>query len=653
MLMDNDIIITTTFSQGAVFYAGETVSCTISFTSSPHKNKTKDMNGLNHSRTRSLSSFYSSDTSKLLINNKPTLHEVESLTVLNSPLSRKASLSSLASSTLSFLTASTIFTTNAKEPEPLNENPIKDWKDATDTQILQQEQLLKEEDSNQLDKAIELVDDEYDDDNQSSTDTQSLYTESRRSSIDSLAFSIPPPLPQSSPRRQNHLSLHRLSMGVLRSSSLVINANPAYITPEHLLWGFAQVIGQFTSDPTLINRNIFAPLKTKTMYHPFGTAAIGGGGGCMVLTHSEKSNFKKEPHLKHPVFSTPPSILFIDKTLAQGETITLIGTQKSSSRHTSSTQDHIVQVPFRVLNYVSEDGQRPIYDLLTPEIHFKDQALIEKVRELKNSSIYTNNKQRKKALNGDLQRLDREKRHLNFKNYIDELLKKIASNDPTHHSMQRENDLYDRNIDICKNEESKSNGIYKETCHETIKRITNTSKRATFDICKSNKRVAQFHLLKTYYRLGEPIQGVIDFENAAISTFQVTIFLESNEIVDDSLSQRQPHYIARVSRKRHAEHHVFCKNNKRISFSLSVPALESPEFQTTGLKYQYYLKLEFIIGKNGISSHTSTDKYHTYNQIPDGVKVNHFDCKIPIHILGASNGHLNNLFGGPHISTIQ
>lgn len=48
--------------------------------------------------------------------------------------------------------------------------------------------------------------------------------------------------------------------------------------PENLIWGFAQVVGQFVVDPTLINNNEFAPLKQRTMYRPQGTG-FGGGGG--------------------------------------------------------------------------------------------------------------------------------------------------------------------------------------------------------------------------------------------------------------------------------------------------------------------------------------------------------------------------------------
>jgi hypothetical protein len=56
---------------------------------------------------------------------------------------------------------------------------------------------------------------------------------------------------------------------------------------EHLLWGSAQVVGQFVVDPTLINNNEFAPLKQRTMYRPQG-AGFGGGGGLWNGKHDSK-----------------------------------------------------------------------------------------------------------------------------------------------------------------------------------------------------------------------------------------------------------------------------------------------------------------------------------------------------------------------------
>lgn len=43
-----------------------------------------------------------------------------------------------------------------------------------------------------------------------------------------------------------------------------------------------------------------------------------------------------------------------------------------------------------------------------------------------------------------------------------------------------------------------------------------------FDICKNNQRVAQLHLTKTSYRLGEAVLGVLDFEHAVLPTYEVS-----------------------------------------------------------------------------------------------------------------------------------
>jgi hypothetical protein len=106
--------VTTSFSQGATFYAGETVACTISFTYSVQA-PTTEANGMpikNQSRPHSWSALEKAHDQrrKSLINSKTFVYEVESLALANIPPSRKLSLNSLASSTFSYLTGSTALT---------------------------------------------------------------------------------------------------------------------------------------------------------------------------------------------------------------------------------------------------------------------------------------------------------------------------------------------------------------------------------------------------------------------------------------------------------------------------------------------------------------------------------------------------------------
>ncbi|KAI8886787.1 Rgp1-domain-containing protein [Backusella circina FSU 941] len=599
------ISVTTSFSQGAVFYAGETVDCTIAFTHSPSKRQSRS---------------YSLNIPPDGYHSPPAIEHFQP--------QRKLSLSSLASSTYSFFTSPPL----TKEPESLDTT-------TTNTKEWKEEPLSSPTPSlvdMQMNDTIELDNVE--------TPRSSVDYNSQRSSIDSYASSI------QQQHYHNQSSLHRLSILQRSSSNASLYSRPC----EQLLWGFAQVIGQFVADPALIDSKQFKPLKSKTMYHPFGSGI--GGGGAMLL--SKQESHKKKDSNTTPVFSTPPSVLFVDLNLAPGETVKysykltlpqdippsyrgksmrfnyhlVVGTQRSSG-----SQGHVVHVPFRVLNYISDKGTRPVYDLMSPVVHYRDQAIIE--------TVQPNRTLKKKKKLKDTKIDEQEK--LDFMNYIDGLLDKTTANKSVHKIMQRENDLF-------KDEQQEQ-----ESCKQIIARMANISKRATFDICKGNQRVAQLHLVKSLHRLGEPILGLVDFEGATLPTFQLSILLESNEIVDSSLSIKQPQHIARVSRKRHAEHHSYCRHDKSMTFSLTVPSSESPEFQTSKSKYkyiclklQYYLKLEFITGQqdyNDFDPISDNNKSHHHYEKQSRVPVTHFDCQIPLRIFGSS--HLS--FHGEHKFTVQ
>lgn len=70
------------------------------------------------------------------------------------------------------------------------------------------------------------------------------------------------------------------------------------------------------------------------------------------------------------------------------------------------------------------------------------------------------------------------------------------------------------------------------------------------------------------------------------------------------------------------------------------------------MKLQYYLKLEFITAENSLFD-LETHKEHTNSISYDEIQASNFDCQIPIHIFGSSNGSNNNIFSGPHMFTAQ
>ncbi|CAJ0762493.1 7725_t:CDS:2 [Entrophospora sp. SA101] len=329
---------------------------------------------------------------------------------------------------------------------------------------------------------------------------------------------------------------------------------------ETLLWGFAQIVGQFTVDASLIKSIEFEPLKTKTMYRPASGNGAGGavGGGTLGIFSPNSMNQSSLADLQEradsksiPVFSTPPSILFYTyesrlpndlPPTHRGKAIKfyynlIIGTHRGLMNH----QSHIVQLPFRVFNYVSEDGSRPVYDLMNPVVIYKDEAVITFKEDMPKPKLV-------------------------------------------------------------------------------------------------KKRVAQLCLLKTSYRLGDIVTGIVNFNGAVIPSFQVSITLENSEIVESSIAKRPQNQISRQTRKVHGEHHEFCLNSERISFSISIPTHATPDFSTTGVKLQWGIRLEFITGPKGhvpLVTLTADERHHYYQAVED-VRVETFDCFIPIKVYPTS-----------------
>lgn len=416
------------------------------------------------------------------------------------------------------------------------------------------------------------------------------------------------------------------------------------IKTEHLLCGFVQVVGSFVVDQSLINVNEFDSLK---QYN----SPQGGLGGGLV----KSDTFMDTRTL--PVFSTAPSILFIDLDLEPGETkqytyktslphdippshrgkavrfnyYLVVGAQRASSQ-TKFNQGQVAQIRFRILNHVSENGSRPIYDLMNP-IVLKDQAVVDEVKPDEETKHTSNS--RKSVLE--------EKKA--FTDYVNELLE---NNKKSRQEMtRRESEAYEE-----RNEGIEVDGLGR-SCSQIVSRVTHSSRKAMYDIYKNNQRVAKLHLIKTAHRLGEPIMGILDFNEATLPTYKISIFLESCEVVQDTIALRTQQHIARASRKTHSDFHSFSLGNKRLSFSLPIPATSSPDFQTTGVSLKYYLKFEFITGLDVPFIPINTDEKHRHHQCLQDVEVSTFDCQIPITIYGSPGGQDRALFGRPHTFKVQ
>ncbi|KAF8983918.1 hypothetical protein BGZ46_009269 [Entomortierella lignicola] len=410
---------------------------------------------------------------------------------------------------------------------------------------------------------------------------------------------------------------------------------------ESLLWGSIQVVGQFMVDGSFIQQQGFESLKTKTMYRPTGSSGGGAiGGGTLGTVNTSDWRDRANASRLFPVFSTPPSILFVDLQLAPGESISytyqidmpadlppshrgktirfaynlVVGVQRGSV-HTPAKS---VQLPFRLYNNISELGTRPVYDLMSPVILHKDTAISNVVGQERTIEKSNDNPQQGRK---------------QFEDYVAELIKNIKPNDEEFNPTQAR-ELTRRESDAYKDEEA----ILSRTCLEKVALLSRSTSAASYDICKNNVPVAKLSLIKTRFKLGETVHGVLSFSVRKIPTYQISITLETIEAIEPTYACRSAAQTAKLTRRIHAELHESCIDTMRTSFALCIPPTATPEFKTSTLTLKWCIRVEFITGlaDQPRFKMTSVDERRSQYQAVESLPTESFDCTVPIQVYPTS-----------------
>ncbi|KAG0051221.1 hypothetical protein BGZ83_003972 [Gryganskiella cystojenkinii] len=460
---------------------------------------------------------------------------------------------------------------------------------------------------------------------------------STRSSMQSVRGPFQHQFYQETPTRRSSVMSTYSTVG---SSRLLHNQGTK---KETLLWGSVQVMGQFMVDGSFIRQQGFESLKSKTMYRTMGSSGGGAiGGGTLGTVGASDWRDRANANRLFPVFSTPPSILFVDLQLAPGESTSytyqielpsdlppshrgktirfaynlVLGVQRGSV-HTPAKN---VQIPFRLYNNISELGTRPTYDLMSPVILHKDTAI---------SGLVGQSRASEKTI--DNPKLARRQ----FEDYVDELLRNIQpvsdeqELDPAH-----TRELTRRESDAYKDEEE----VHSHTCLEKVALLSRSASSASYDICKNNVPVAKLSLIKTRFKLGETVHGVISFTSREIPTYQISVTLETVEAIEPNYACRSAVQTAKLTKRVHAELHESCIDTMRTSFSLCIPPTATPEFKTSTLTLKWYLRVEFITGPANQARFkmTSVDERRSQYQAVEALSTESFDCSVPIQVYPTS-----------------
>ncbi|KAF9359288.1 hypothetical protein BGX26_012668 [Mortierella sp. AD094] len=429
---------------------------------------------------------------------------------------------------------------------------------------------------------------------------------STRSSMQSVRGPFHPQMYASPSRRSSIMSNYSVS------SPRSLQSQGQGSKKESLLWGSVQVVGQFMVDGSFIQQQSFESLKTKTMYRPTGSSGGGaiGGGTLGTVNTSDWRDRANTYQIEIPA-DLPPS--HRGKTIRFAYNLVL-GVQRGSV-HTPAKS---VQLPFRLYNNISEQGTRPVYDLMSPVILHKDTAISNVVGQERPTEKANDNSQQERK---------------QFEDYVAELIKNIKPNGEEFSPTQAR-ELTRRESDAYKDEET----VLSRTCLEKVALLSRSTSAASYDICKNNVPVAKLSLIKTRFKLGETVHGVISFTAREIPTYQISVTLETIEAIEPTYACRSAAQTTKLTKRIHAELHESCIDTMRTSFALCIPPTATPEFKTSTLTLKWCIRVEFITGPADQPRFkmTSVDERRSQYQAVESLPTESFDCTVPIQVYPTS-----------------
>ncbi|CAM1504808.1 Fc.00g023990.m01.CDS01 [Cosmosporella sp. VM-42] len=480
------------------------------------------------------------------------------------------------------------------------------------------------------------------------------------------------------PARGQSRSLRR-SLGMM---------SPQLRMPESLMMGYAQIQGSFTLDGSLVSLGPFELVKKK--------AIVGGQGGGVVGLESAKrdsglfksfgwgsisnslgdflgggelSSIKEMRGVANsksvPLLTTPQSILFVDLQLAPGESqmyeytfrlprglppthrgkaikisySLVVGTQRAGGA--KEQQVRSVEVPFRVLGSVNSHGEILGHDLMNPYILLRDQAQV-KSRKGEKEPKSNGLSHPPSSMN-------------NFLLYVEDLVHRPRDESgsillsPTAPVSRRPSAF----------EEATT---AQDAIHLAIMRSNMASggqqSPNRFEIARNGQRVGVVMLTRPAYRLGEAVTMAIDFTDADIPCYAIHATLETSEKVDPSLAIRSESSIHRVTRKVYVSSSEATLYSRRVMFSPTIPITATPEFATTGVSFDWKIRVEFVVPSQGTDSPGFGDPQAPHpllEQISQDEKgglvlvamenlfCESFDIEVPLRVYGAVGTGLERL----------
>ncbi|KAJ2844565.1 Golgi membrane exchange factor (Ric1p-Rgp1p) subunit [Coemansia erecta] len=135
-----------------------------------------------------------------------------------------------------------------------------------------------------------------------------------------------------------------------------------------------------------------------------------------------------------------------------------------------------------------------------------------------------------------------------------------------------------------------------EVSKANIQNICRRRAPVSFSLSQEGCTLASVWLPKRTFQLGDMVAGRVDIHHAGlIRVYQISIWLESIELVGNQFANYEPAQTEELTRKVFAEHHGFCRGNSTVGFSLATSPSAASSFESQLVSNVWQLRIELII----------------------------------------------------------
>lgn len=193
-----------------------------------------------------------------------------------------------------------------------------------------------------------------------------------------------------------------------------------------------------------------------------------------------------------------------------------------------------------------------------------------------------------------------------------------------------------------------------EVAVDFLEDLTSRRRPSYYNVTHQSGRVVRFCLLKSCFRLGEDIVGLLDFSGATVPCVQYSVTLQSEELVSAAASASGERLLSTLG---HCRQHAFCLHLRTTHLHLPVPLHVTPSFGSDIAELRWKLHFEFVMTTSPVAQPGSQQSPgpggHDEWRPPAVLDVQTMVWDLPICLYPTHPGHVSSALKAPSQLSLQ